>query len=134
MPLIFLVIKRHFIAFYPYLSILTGNILPFMDTDPKTHQTIAEMQSQLGARILANRLNRNLTQKDVAAKAGVSLRTLRSLERGGRSTVSTLIAVLRGMDLPTPLDSLVATAQVSPFAMLRSMVMPKRARKKAVKP
>jgi transcriptional regulator with XRE-family HTH domain len=52
-----------------------------MSTAEATLLTRAE---QLGDRLAAQRLNRNLTQRQLADDAGVALNTLRRLEAGGR--------------------------------------------------
>ena len=59
----------------------------------QTYRSPAELQSELGERLRALRLNRNLAQREVAAKAGVSLRSVINLEAGKGSTVETLEVV-----------------------------------------
>ena len=98
--------------------------------DNSTAQTTEELLEALAVRLRSVRLARNLLREDVAKKAGVSLRTLGSLEKSGRGTVKTLLRVLRALGEPAPLNSVVAAPQVSPMALLRSGPDPKRARRR----
>lgn len=81
----------------------------------------------LGMRIRRLRLNRNLDQAHVAAKAGVSERALRSLETGEGSTLITLIRVLKALDALDSLDALAPEPSISPMAMLARGKVPQRA-------
>ena len=55
------------------------------------------IMAMMGQRIQKERLNQNLTQEDLAKRAGITGRTIRSLENGKKSTVETLIRILRGL-------------------------------------
>jgi transcriptional regulator with XRE-family HTH domain len=94
------------------------------------HQTVEELQASLGERVHAYRVSKDIGQVEAARKAGVSLRTMKYLENGGRTTLETLVRVLRALDAPDPLASLVPTPQVSPMALLRSSSPPQRASRK----
>ena len=89
--------------------------------------TPGEVQVQLGSRIRRLRLNRNLDQRHVAAKAGISDRTLRDLELGKGSTLITLISVLKALDALDRLDAIAPEPSVSPMAMLARGHEPRRA-------
>ena len=52
------------------------------------------MTEDLGKRLRALRLQRNITQADLAARAGVSRSTLIALEVRGRGTLDTLVRVM----------------------------------------
>jgi len=54
---------------------------------------------ELGRRIARHRLNRNLTQEALATEAGISTPTLQRMERGRPSQTSSLVRVLRALDL-----------------------------------
>ena len=56
---------------------------------------IDELCRLVGDRMRAHRIRLARTQADVAASAGLSLRTYRRLEATGRGSVESLIAVLR---------------------------------------
>jgi transcriptional regulator with XRE-family HTH domain len=69
-----------------------------------TDETILK---ELGRRLERARLDRNLSQKQLAAQAGVGKATLERLEAGLPSRLPTLIRVLRALDLLEGLDELV---------------------------
>ena len=93
----------------------------------QTYRSPAELQSELGERLRALRLNRNLAQSEVAAKAGVSLRSVINLEGGRGSTVETLVRVLNAMDAADK-------PQISPLALLHSPRPQRRVRRPRFKP
>jgi transcriptional regulator with XRE-family HTH domain len=86
-----------------------------------------EIQGLLGERVRRLRLNRNQDQAQVAAKAGVSERALRSLEAGEGSKLITLIRVLKALEALGSLDALAPEPSVSPMAMLGRGKVPQRA-------
>ena len=65
--------------------------------------------AQLGERIRAARLRRRLTAKLVAERAGMTVTTLRAVERGGMGvTVGAYVAVLHVLGLDGDLDAVAA--------------------------
>lgn len=74
---------------------------------------------ELGGRIERTRLERDLTQAQVAGTASVGLNTLRRLEAGRGATLTNLIRVLRALDLTDGLDQLVPEPSVSPIQQLK---------------
>jgi transcriptional regulator with XRE-family HTH domain len=84
------------------------------------HSTDSSVLQDLGQRISKLRLNRNLTQEQLAREAGVSKRTLIRLESGESSQVTNLIRVLRALGLLGNLDALVPLPLPSPLEQLRS--------------
>lgn len=90
-------------------------------------RTPEEIQAMLGQRVRRLRLNRNQDQAQVAAKAGVSERALRSLEAGEGSKLITLIRVLKALEALASLDALAPEPSVSPMAMLARGKTPQRA-------
>ena len=100
----------------------------------QTYRSPAELQSELGERLRALRLNRNLAQSEVAAKAGVSLRSVINLEGGMGSTVETLVRVLNAMDAAGVLETLAPKPQISPLALLHSPRPQRRVRRPRIKP
>lgn len=64
----------------------------------KTNRTVDELLVALGEEIQKLRLNRNLSQAALAERAGISLRSLQSLESGDGSTLKTFVAVARALD------------------------------------
>ena len=74
---------------------------------------------ELGRRIAKQRLERNLSQAQLAEQAGISKRTLERLEAGAAATqLSLLLRVLRQLDLLERLDLLLPEPQPSPLALL----------------
>lgn len=89
------------------------------------------MLQALAGNVRALRINQGLSQQEAALKAGLSLRTLVNLEDHGRSTVETLLRVLRAVGVAEPLNSLVPEVRVSPMTLLRSAgEKPQRVRKR----
>jgi transcriptional regulator with XRE-family HTH domain len=79
-----------------------------------------EFQELLGERIRAQRIREELTQDDLARRAGVSTSTVHHLERGTGGTVATLIKVLRALQATDWLDALGPTpSTISPLQILR---------------
>lgn len=83
---------------------------------------------ELGRRLAAQRLNRNLTQRQLADAAAVSINTLRRLEAGDNVSLDTLIRVMEAMDLGDRLDALVPPADVRPVDRVRMAAASERRR------
>lgn len=90
-------------------------------------QTTPELRAELGRRLKSLRLSKNLKQEHLASKAGVSVRTLITLEKGGGTTLDNFLRVLRALGVTNLLDALAPKPRVSPMAMLRSVSAPRRA-------
>jgi transcriptional regulator with XRE-family HTH domain len=74
---------------------------------------------ELGLRLAAARLARDLTQAELAEEAGVSKRTLERLETGQAATqLSGFVRVCRALGLLDRLDALIPAAAASPLAEL----------------
>jgi Predicted transcriptional regulator with C-terminal CBS domains len=72
---------------------------------------------ELGHRIARLRLERNLSQAQLAEQAGISKRTLERLEAGAAATqLSLFLRVLRQLDLLERLELLLPEPQPSPLA------------------
>lgn len=70
---------------------------------------------ELGARLRAVRLHRNLSQERLAEEAGIGRVTLQRLEEGKvNASMPSLIRVLRALDLSESLDQLIPAPQPSP--------------------
>jgi transcriptional regulator with XRE-family HTH domain len=76
--------------------------------------------AELGGRLARIRLERNLTQAQLAEQVGVSKRTVERLEAGAVATqLSGFIRVCRVLDVLEHLDSLVPEPVPSPVEQLR---------------
>lgn len=82
--------------------------------------TPEEMEAQLGDRLKTLRLSRNLDQKTLAERAGVSVRALRNLEAGMGSSLKTLVCVLRSLGRQEWLDSIAPVATINPLTLTRA--------------
>jgi transcriptional regulator with XRE-family HTH domain len=82
--------------------------------------TDAAILRELGARLAATRLGRNLTQAALAEQAGVSKRTLERLESGEVATqLAGFVRVCRALGLTERLGLLVPEPVPSPLAQLK---------------
>jgi transcriptional regulator with XRE-family HTH domain len=70
--------------------------------------TDKELAEQLGQRIRTARIAQRVTQRNLAAKAGIHVNTLRSLERTGEAKLSSFIAVLRALGARAGIEELLA--------------------------
>ena len=77
------------------------------------------IQTELGARVQRERLNRNQTQAELATKAGVAERTVRYLEGGRQTSLETLIRVLRALGKLDGFDALLPEPGVSPLQLAK---------------
>lgn len=73
----------------------------------------------LGERLAATRLRRNITQAELAERSGVAVRTLRRVEAGEGGTIDTLIRLLQALDLAQTLDLLVPDTSPGPMELAR---------------
>ncbi len=74
--------------------------------------------SEIGRLIRQMRLNRNLTQKQLADMSGVSRVTISLFERGRSATLMTLVQILRALDKLDILDVFHEEAEISPLQLL----------------
>ena len=73
---------------------------------------------ELAKRIKQQRLNKDLSQKNVAEAAGISITAVQGVEKG-ESTISTLIKVLRVLGTLDSLESFLPEIIVSPLALAK---------------
>jgi transcriptional regulator with XRE-family HTH domain len=73
---------------------------------------------ELGERARQMRLNRDESQSELAARAGVSVETIRKLEDGRNVSMTTLIKVLRALGILDRLDQVVPEVGPSPIQLL----------------
>jgi len=75
--------------------------------------------TELGQRVQKERLNQNMSQNDLAIKAGVSRRTLQHLEAGHTCTLANLTRVLRALGKLDALDAFLPQPEISPIQLAR---------------
>ena len=71
--------------------------------------------SRMGEALEAFRLAGNITQKDLADKAGIGKRTLRRLEAGEGGTLDSLVRVLSALGLEDNLGLLIPKQDIRPM-------------------
>ena len=76
------------------------------------------IEVELGNRLKALRLRKNITQQQLAEATTLSLNALKALEKG-RGKLSTLITVLRELGALQELDSLIPATTVSPLQLAK---------------
>lgn len=98
------------------------------------HRTDQAVLTELGARLGAARLSRDLTQAQLAHEAGVSKRTVERLEAGESAHLTSFIRVLRTLGLAERLELLLPPAEPEPMDLLRRAgETPQRASGKAAR-
>lgn len=82
----------------------------------QTDQAIAK---EVGTRIQAIRLKKNMSLEDIAKSAGISRQTLHLLLNHGKGTLTNLITVLRSINELERLSSLLEEVLPSPLQIIR---------------
>jgi transcriptional regulator with XRE-family HTH domain len=80
--------------------------------------TDAAVLAELGRRLAQHRLERNWTQADVAAAAGLGQATVQRVERGESVQMSSMIKLLRTLELLGAVDAAVPESITLPIAQL----------------
>lgn len=78
------------------------------------------MLAELGERAQKYRVGMNLTQVELAKRAGVSTRTIERLEAGNSVQLDNLVRVLRALRLSDNLDQLIPEASIRPIQLAGS--------------
>ena len=86
-----------------------------------------EIAEELGLRLRTHRLAQNLQQAELAARAGISERALRNLERTGQATFDNFIRVVMALGLASHLDALFELRPRSIKAMEQASIKRQRA-------
>lgn len=100
-----------------------------MNIEP--YQTDDAVLKGIGHRISQLRLNRNLTQAEVAAEAGVTRPTLVRIEKGMPTDFVSFLRLLRALNLLDGLDALIPAQSISPVERALSQ---RESRQRARKP
>jgi transcriptional regulator with XRE-family HTH domain len=85
----------------------------------KTATTDQAVLEELGTRLRENRLERNMSQADLAAEAGIGRVTLQRLEEGQSGSMTSFVRVLRALDLLNGIDALIPEKTPSPIEEMR---------------
>lgn len=92
-------------------------------------RTVEEWEAELGESLKKLRLHRNLDQATLAARAGISVRSLRNLESGNGSSLRTLVQVVRTLGRESWLELIAPVPTVNPLMMTRHAIPRQRASK-----
>ena len=95
------------------------------------NRTSQALEHQMGDSLKKLRLSRNIEQRVLAERAGVSHRALQSLENGEGSSLSTLVRVLRALGREDWLKTIAPVASVNPMNAVRHAEPRQRARRRA---
>ncbi|OFZ83256.1 MAG: hypothetical protein A2583_03210 [Bdellovibrionales bacterium RIFOXYD1_FULL_53_11] len=95
--------------------------------------TPEEVCRELGLRLRAHRLARNIKQQELAGMAGVSTGTVKNLESHGQSSLDTLVRIAAALDLVQDFESLFevrinSIAQMEQIEKITSGSLRRRAR------
>jgi transcriptional regulator with XRE-family HTH domain len=82
--------------------------------------------AELGERVARCRLRLQLTQAQLAQQAGVGKRTVERLEGGGSTQLTSLIRILRVLDLLEGLEHVFPDTGPTPMELLRGKGKPKQ--------
>lgn len=77
--------------------------------------TSRQIEQDIGQRLARLRLARNVTQADLAERAGIAVRTLRRLEAGEPSTLDTFLRVAAVLDLEEAILSALPAGDIRPI-------------------
>ncbi|HKG01693.1 MAG TPA: helix-turn-helix transcriptional regulator [Conexibacter sp.] len=84
------------------------------------HETMSEdaILTELGHRLERHRVERNRTQAELAEEAGIGRATLQRIERGDSVQMTSLVKLLRALELLGALDAAVPESIAFPIAEL----------------
>lgn len=78
----------------------------------------AALAETLGQRLKQARLNRDLTQQEVAERAGLSRKAVLNAEKG-KAQLEVLVAILQALDLTAQLDNFLPPQPPSPIQLAK---------------
>jgi len=94
-------------------------------------KTDEELLFELAEKCRALRLRQNMSQQEVAERAGIALRTYRRFEQEGQISLERFVAVVRALNRLAELEGLLKPPPVRDLRELDNQVpLRKRARKK----
>ena len=68
--------------------------------------TTAEIAEELAAKLRAHRLSQNISQRELAARAGISNKTLTTFEQSGRVSLDVFLRIVAALGLSESLSTL----------------------------
>ena len=91
--------------------------------------TPEELAAEVGSRVRAMRIDRRIEQADLAQRAGISIKAMRSLEQGHGSTLETFLRTLKGLEALDGLEALAPRTTINPLALVDHRRAPQRVRR-----
>lgn len=76
--------------------------------------------AELGERLSRRRLNRNMTQEELAVASGVARRLVQRLEGGYGCSLENLMRILRALGMLGQLDAFLPESEISPLQMAKT--------------
>ena len=106
----------HYIATYTIfiIYIVKGGEMDYKEVT--SNEAILE---KLGNRLARQRIAMELTQADLAERAGISKRTVERGEAGKSTQTATLVSILRVLDLLDGLDAMLPAEEPRPMDLLK---------------
>ena len=89
-------------------------------------QTDSEIAAELGRRLRAYRLQRNLGTAEVASRAGLNRNTIVNAETGANPRIDTIIKILRVLGRLDAFDAFLPAPSLSPLEVMRSAKKPRQ--------
>ncbi len=89
-----------------------GNIMKIENMSP------VAITKELGKRLRQARLNNDLTQAEVASRAGLNRRTILNAEKG-KVQLENLVAILVSMDMADQLNMFLPIQEISPIQLAK---------------
>ena len=89
--------------------------------------TEQEIRIQLGQRLRSQRLLKDISQEELAIRAGISISTIKLIESKGQSTLENFVRVLVALDLAVEMQTLFESKPLS-IAMMERMQKAQRMR------
>lgn len=83
------------------------------------YKTPQDASQRLGEGLSRLRLQKGLTQAEVARQANIAVTSLQRIERGTGGTIATLMRILTALDATAWLDGLAPEVSVSPLDLIR---------------
>jgi len=94
--------------------------------------TVEAILTEIIHRAVQRRIELGLTQQDVVDQTGISLRTLKQIEKGSDCRFSTLIRLLQAYDLTDRLNMLIPEPIVSPIQFIEQQRQSRKGARKRV--
>lgn len=105
--------------------------MPKEEPSPSSNE---QLEQQIGKNLKALRLDQNLNQTELAEMAGISRRTITSVESGQGCTLGTLIRLVRALKKEYLLSRLLEPPPISPTKLHKANQILKNTRRHASKP